>query len=116
MIIVMSRTLVVPIVALVVAAAALSSFRGGPAAASENSAVLSPLPAPTLDDPRSATPARESVVVAGGCFWGVQAVFQHVAGVLSATSGYAGGKQSTASYHLVSTGATGHAESVSIAY
>ena len=72
-------------------------------------------PAPAVDDslgPR----AEQSIIVAGGCFWGVQAVFQHVKGVVSATSGYAGGKATTASYHLVSTGATGHAEAVKITY
>jgi peptide-methionine (S)-S-oxide reductase len=55
-------------------------------------------------------------VLAGGCFWGVQGVFQHVAGVVSATSGYTGGARDTASYETVSTGATGHAESVRIVF
>lgn len=55
-------------------------------------------------------------MVSGGCFWGVQAVFQHTKGVLSATSGYAGGKPDTANYEMVCTGKTGHAESVQIVY
>jgi peptide-methionine (S)-S-oxide reductase len=55
-------------------------------------------------------------VVAGGCFWGIQAVFQHVKGVITATSGYSGGSANTAEYETVSTGATGHAESVKIVY
>jgi len=55
-------------------------------------------------------------VVAGGCFWGIQAVFQHVKGVISATSGYSGGEAKTAEYEMVSTGETGHAESVKITY
>jgi peptide-methionine (S)-S-oxide reductase len=55
-------------------------------------------------------------VFAGGCFWGVQAVFQHVKGVVKATSGYSGGAANTAQYELVSTGETGHAESVKITY
>jgi peptide-methionine (S)-S-oxide reductase len=55
-------------------------------------------------------------VVAGGCFWGIQAVFQHVKGVVNATSGYSGGDQKTAEYETVSTGETGHAESVKITY
>jgi peptide-methionine (S)-S-oxide reductase len=55
-------------------------------------------------------------VVAGGCFWGVQGVFQHTAGVVNAVSGYAGGNKSTAKYDVVSTGTTGHAESVEIKY
>ena len=55
-------------------------------------------------------------VIAGGCFWGIQAVFQHVKGVVSATSGYSGGEAKTAEYELVSNGDTGHAESVKIVY
>jgi peptide-methionine (S)-S-oxide reductase len=59
---------------------------------------------------------EQTAVVAGGCFWGVQAVFQHVKGVISATSGYSGGSANTAQYSVVSTGETGHAESVKITY
>lgn len=72
------------------------------------------LPAPVVDPVDTA--ARETVVLSGGCFWGVQAVFQHVDGVLSATSGYAGGSANTATYEVVSTGTTGHAESVLVEY
>jgi peptide-methionine (S)-S-oxide reductase len=75
-----------------------------------------PLPAPVLDAPRAATSGRQTAVVAGGCFWGIQAVFQHVKGVISATSGYSGGSANTAQYETVSTGETGHAESVEIVY
>jgi len=60
--------------------------------------------------------ATESIVLAGGCFWGVQAVFQHTTGVVSATSGYAGGKADTAKYETVTSGTTGHAESVEVTY
>src|ERR1700751_2292049 len=74
------------------------------------------IPAPVVDAPRASAPARETVVVAGGCFWGVQAVFQHVKGVISATSGYSGGSKKTAEYETVSTGETGHAESVQVVY
>jgi len=74
------------------------------------------VPAPAVDAQRAATPGRQTVVVAGGCFWGIQAVFQHVKGVISATSGYAGGSAKTAEYEVVSTGETGHAESVQIVY
>jgi peptide-methionine (S)-S-oxide reductase len=74
------------------------------------------VPNPTLDAPIATTKAEETVVVAGGCFWGIQAVFQHVKGVISATSGYSGGSAKTAEYELVSTGGTGHAESVKITY
>jgi peptide-methionine (S)-S-oxide reductase len=62
------------------------------------------------------TPHPQTAVVAGGCFWGIQAVFQHVKGVINATSGYSGGDAKTAEYELVSTGDTGHAESVKITY
>lgn len=58
----------------------------------------------------------QRIVVAGGCFWGVQAVFQHTKGVVSAVSGYAGGGANTAHYEMVGTGQTGHAESVQITY
>jgi peptide-methionine (S)-S-oxide reductase len=73
------------------------------------------LPAPTLDEP-AAQATSATIVLAGGCFWGVQGVFQHVAGVTSAVSGYAGGEQSTAQYEKVGSGRTGHAESVRVTY
>ena len=73
------------------------------------------LPAPTLDAPKAAGPLQ-TAVVAGGCFWGVQGVFQHVRGVRSVVSGYAGGEEKTAHYHEVSSGTTGHAESVEIRF
>ncbi len=76
-----------------------------------------PLPSPTADSaPASGKPGLKTVVFAGGCFWGVQAVFQHVKGVADATSGYSGGAASTAKYDLVSTGDTGHAESVKVIF
>jgi len=61
-------------------------------------------------------PAEDRIVVAGGCFWGIQAVFQHTRGVLNAVSGYAGGTASGADYETVSSGGTGHAESVEITF
>lgn len=73
------------------------------------------VPAPSVDEPTSSATA-EATVLAGGCFWGVQGVFQHVDGVTSAVSGYAGGSKDTADYHTVSTGSTGHAESVRITF
>jgi peptide-methionine (S)-S-oxide reductase len=75
-----------------------------------------PVPGPTLDAARASAPGKQTVVLSGGCFWGVQAVFQHVKGVISATSGYSGGSAKTAQYEIVSTGETGHAESVQIVY
>jgi len=74
------------------------------------------IPAPAVDASLSAAKGEQSVVFAGGCFWGIQAVFEHVKGVISATSGYSGGSASTAEYETVSTGTTGHAESVKIVY
>jgi len=74
------------------------------------------VPEPVLDAPRASTPSQQTAVISGGCFWGVQAVFQHVKGVISATSGYSGGSAKTAEYEVVSTGETGHAESVQIVY
>src|SRR5579864_8585141 len=74
------------------------------------------LPNPAADEPLSKTKSSETVVLAGGCFWGIQAVFEHVKGVSSATAGYSGGSADTAEYETVSTGRTGHAESVRIVY
>jgi peptide-methionine (S)-S-oxide reductase len=74
------------------------------------------IPAPASDATLAAKASEESVVFSGGCFWGVQAVFQHVKGVLSATSGYAGGEAKSAQYEVVSTGETGHAESVKVVF
>ncbi len=74
------------------------------------------IPNPAIDAPITTTKGEQTAVVAGGCFWGIQAVFQHVKGVISATSGYSGGSAKTAEYELVSTGETGHAESVKITY
>ncbi|MGA2792553.1 MAG: peptide-methionine (S)-S-oxide reductase MsrA [Roseiarcus sp.] len=74
------------------------------------------LPAPVFDEPAQSGATSEVAVLAGGCFWGVQGVFQHVKGVTNAVSGYSGGEKSTAEYETVSTGATGHAESVKVTF
>src|SRR5690242_19883557 len=74
------------------------------------------LPDPVVDQPISAAAGQQTIVFAGGCFWGVQAVFQHVKGVVSATSGYAGGTTTSPSYEEVSSGTTGHAESVRVVF
>jgi peptide-methionine (S)-S-oxide reductase len=73
------------------------------------------IPAPALDEPAGQA-TSEVAVFAGGCFWGVQGVFQHVDGVTNAVSGYTGGDKATAEYETVSTGSTGHAESVRVTY
>ncbi len=74
------------------------------------------VPAPSVDEPTPTSATPETAVLAGGCFWGVQGVFAHVKGVSQAESGYAGGDAATAHYGTVSTGSTGHAESVRITY
>jgi len=74
------------------------------------------IPNPAVDEPMAKAKGQATVVVAGGCFWGIQAVFQHVKGVQSVTSGYAGGNAATAHYEMVENGDTGHAESVKITY
>jgi peptide-methionine (S)-S-oxide reductase len=73
------------------------------------------VPQPAVDEHASGK-ASEVAVIAGGCFWGVQGVFQHVDGVTSAVSGYAGGEKATAHYEMTSNGDTGHAESVQITF
>jgi peptide-methionine (S)-S-oxide reductase len=74
------------------------------------------IPAPAADEETPAGTTTETVVLAGGCFWGVQGVFQRVNGVINAVSGYAGGEASTAHYKIVGSGQTGHAESVSVTF
>jgi peptide-methionine (S)-S-oxide reductase len=73
------------------------------------------IPPPAVDNPKAEGP-MQTAVLAGGCFWGVQAVFEHVRGVRKAIAGYAGGGRSTAEYARVGTGSTGHAESVKIIF
>jgi peptide-methionine (S)-S-oxide reductase len=80
--------------------------------ASEQAVVI---PAPVVDNPKASGPLQ-TAVLAGGCFWGVQGVYQHVRGVRKVLSGYAGGTKATADYHTVSRGDTGHAESVEISF
>jgi peptide-methionine (S)-S-oxide reductase len=81
-----------------------------------SSAHTAVIPAPALDAALEPSPVTRSAVVAGGCFWGVEAVYEHVRGVTRSVSGYAGGNAAAARYELVSTGTTGHAESVQITY
>jgi peptide-methionine (S)-S-oxide reductase len=75
-----------------------------------------PIPAPASDDALATRPARVKAVFAGGCFWGTQAVFERLKGVVDTTVGYAGGSAATATYDQVTTETTGHAESVEVAY
>ena len=95
------------------AAIPLSGLSGRLVAAAESAVVIPP---PALDTPPAVGGALQTAVLAGGCFWGVQAVYQHTKGVTKALSGYAGGHKDSAHYEMVGTGRTGHAESVSITY
>ena len=74
------------------------------------------IPDPAVDAPLAEKKGEQTAVLAGGCFWGVEAVFEHVKGVIDVASGYAGGSDSTANYETVSNGGTGHAESVRVKY
>jgi peptide-methionine (S)-S-oxide reductase len=107
----LTRPLRLTIASVLFAILATGFWLGAGAAAD----VARTVPAPAVDAPASSAPS-EVAVLAGGCFWGVQGVFQHVDGVTGAVSGYAGGAKDTADYHTVSTGSTGHAESVQITF
>ena len=98
--------------AAAIGALAIAAFAVAPSRAAEEAVII---PAPAADVQPAAT-GIQTAVIAGGCFWGVQGVFQHTAGVVNAVSGYAGGAKATADYNMVSTGSTGHAESVEIKY
>lgn len=98
------------------AAVGVLGFAGLPlqtSVAAEVAVQIPPLAGETGSDAKA---AQETAVFAGGCFWGVQGVFQHTKGVLNAVSGYTGGSQATASYQLIGSGLTGHAESVQVTY
>lgn len=95
----------------VASAAAVAFFQ--PAVSAEAVRVV---PAAAIDAPRAAQPATAVAVLAGGCFWGLEGVFEHVAGVKDVVSGYAGGARATARYEIVGSGLTGHAEAVRITY
>jgi peptide-methionine (S)-S-oxide reductase len=85
-------------------------------AACSRSDAATPFPDPVVDTPAASAKRTETAVLAGGCFWGVEAVFEHVKGVTRVVSGYSGGARETAEYGKVSSGRTGHAESVQITY
>jgi peptide-methionine (S)-S-oxide reductase len=103
---------------LLVVAGAIALIGAGrllmaPAALAEAATVL---PGPAVDQPAAEASGLQTTVLAGGCFWGVQAVFQHTKGVTKAVSGYAGGTKESANYEAVSSGRTGHAESVEVTF
>ena len=97
--------------AAAIGALAIAAFAVMPSRAAEDAVKIPP---PAAD--AQGADGIQTAVLAGGCFWGVQGVFQHTAGVTSAVSGYAGGSQMTATYEQVSSGSTGHAESVQVKY
>lgn len=92
--------------------AILAAFGQSNAYAAEEARVI---PAPSFEQPKAAS-SLQTAVLAGGCFWGVQGVFEHVRGVKKVYSGYAGGEKNTARYEMVGSGQTGHAESVEITF
>lgn len=87
-----------------------------PLTACSESARKTPIPAAKTDVPLASAPGHETAVFAGGCFWGTQAVFERVKGVLTTAAGYSGGSAKTATYDQVTTETTGHAESVEVVY
>ncbi|WP_338830846.1 peptide-methionine (S)-S-oxide reductase MsrA [Bradyrhizobium sp. 27S5] len=96
--------------AATIGALAVAAFAVAPSLAAEDAVIIPP---PAASAPEAGI---KTAVLAGGCFWGVQGVFQHTAGIVSAVSGYSGGSKANADYEKVSTGTTGHAESVEIKY
>lgn len=106
----MTRTLRLMLLVVATAAPLLGAIGCGVAGAA------TALPDPKVDDSPAIAKGHETVVLAGGCFWGIQAVFEHVKGVTKATAGYSGGTAKSPSYEEVGSGETGHAESVEIVY
>lgn len=86
------------------------------AACNANAAPKTPIPPAKVDISLASTPGKQTAVFAGGCFWGTQAVFERVKGVINTTAGYAGGSAATATYDQVTKETTGHAESVEVVY
>ena len=100
-----------PLYAAALGLLAFSAIKIVPSFAAEDAVIIPP---PTVDVQNAS--GIQTVVLAGGCFWGVQGVFQHTAGVVNAVSGYSGGNKLNADYRTVSTGTTGHAESVEVKF
>jgi peptide-methionine (S)-S-oxide reductase len=107
-----AKTVAVVVIVLFLGWSAIHSLGARPAE-TPNASLF---PKPALDEQGGENRKSETAVFAGGCFWGVQAVFEHVNGVKSATSGYSGGHVKSPAYEVVSTGMTGHAESVQVSY
>jgi peptide-methionine (S)-S-oxide reductase len=107
---ILARTLVIAAIAMSLVWYVARAFSGIPTPPS------APLPFPTLDATLAPQSSTQSAIFAGGCFWGTQAVFQHVIGVQRVTAGYCGGHIDHPYYQLVCSGSTGHAESVRVVY
>ena len=107
----MKRSIITPILTVLLAVLALFLWTRH-----NYASAATVIPDPAVDETLASQKGQETVVVSGGCFWGIQAVFQHVKGVTSATSGYSGGTVKNPDYEEVSSGTTGHAESVEIVY
>lgn len=105
------RGFALAIIASVLAWTAVRSIGARPAAIPRM-----PFPKPAVDEPLATAKGQETAVLAAGCFWGVQAVFEHMKGISSVTAGYSGGRIKSPSYEMVSSGLTGHAETVSITF
>jgi len=101
-------------IAAIAIAGVLSGLVGTPPAIAARTST--PFPKPAVDDPIAKAKGQEVAVLSGGCFWGVQAVYQHTRGVISVTAGYSGGDAETAHYEAVGGGGTGHAESVKVVF
>jgi|SRR5271165_1655400 len=108
---IIGRAVAITIILLIVGWTAFRSLGARPAAAPSAA-----MPLPTLDAPVASAKAQEAAVFAGGCFWGMQAVFEQVRGVNEVVSGYSGGFLKSPSYEIVSLGLTGHAESVRVTF
>ena len=109
---------VIFVVILCVAALVLfaTTRRNAATAVAAAAAAAAAIPDPAVDEKLAAHPGQETLVLAGGCFWGVQAVFKHVKGVTRSTAGYSGGTVKNPGYEDVSSGTTGHAEAVEVVY
>lgn len=110
------KSVSLPRLLVTIAVASYLAWYVGRAVSGVPSAPNAPLPVPTVDAALSPKPSEEVAIFAGGCFWGTQAVFEHVVGVKKATAGYSGGTVDHPYYELVCSGSTGHAESVRVVY
>jgi peptide-methionine (S)-S-oxide reductase len=113
----MNRSVIFAVILCVAALVLFATTRRNAATAvAAAAAAAAAIPDPTVDEKLAAHPGQETLVLAGGCFWGVQAVFKHVKGVIRSTAGYSGGTLKNPGYEDVSSGTTGHAESVEVVY